>query len=156
MFGTRLILYSIAVLAFAGPMAALLFRQRRSAVDGTVAALIASSLENYQALPSPEDLEDVPEPVRRYLAWALPEPRQIRVARLSQSGEVRTNPIEGKWMSFEAEHLAVTTSPGFVWNARVSVVPFMHVRVVDSLVQGEGAGQVSLMSVIPMGSEAGS
>lgn len=91
-------------------------RQQRRAVDGTVAALGAPSLESHEVSPGPEELEDIPEPVRRYLAWALPEPRRIRVARLSQVGEVRTDPDEGKWMSFEAEHLAVTTPLGFVWE----------------------------------------
>ena len=157
MLGSRPVLYTMIVLAPVGVAVAWLgLRQQRRFVDGTVADLGVPSSGSQEVSPSPEALEDLPKPVRRYLAWALPEPRWIRVARLFQIGEVRTDPGKGRWMSFEAEHLAVTTPLGFVWDARVSVVPLVHIRVVDALVQGVGSGRVSLMSVVPMGSEAGS
>jgi hypothetical protein len=58
-------------------------------------------------------------------------------------------------MSFEAEHLVVPAAAGFLWNARVRVAPFLHVRVRDALIDGIGAGQVSLLSAFTVGAAAG-
>jgi hypothetical protein len=49
----------------------------------------------------------------------------------------------------------VPAAPGFLWNARVQVAPLLHVRVRDSLIQGTGAGQVSLMSAFTVSAAAG-
>ena len=99
--------------------------------------------------------DDIPAPVARYLAWALPGDRLIAVARLAQSGTLRTEPDSGNWMTFEAEHLAAATAPGFIWNARVSIAPLIHVRVRDALLAGRGSGQVALMSAFVVGGDEG-
>jgi hypothetical protein len=44
---------------------------------------------------------------------------------------------------------------GFVWNARVEVAPFVHVRVRDAFVEGRGSGHVALLSTLTVASDAG-
>jgi hypothetical protein len=58
-------------------------------------------------------------------------------------------------MSFEADHVIAPGLTGFVWNARVRVAPLLHVRVRDSLVEGRGSGQVSLLSAFTVAEDAG-
>lgn len=97
-----------------------------------------------------DGLENVPPPVTRYLRFALPTPKQIQEVRLRQTGILRTSLTSERWMPFEAEHVVLPPATGFVWNARVRVAPFLHVRVRDALIEGNGSGQVSLLSVFPL------
>ena len=57
-------------------------------------------------------------------------------------------------MSFEADHIIVPGSTGFVWNARVHVAPLLHVRVRDSLLEGRGPGHVSFLSAFTVAENA--
>ena len=59
-------------------------------------------------------------------------------------------------MSFEAEHVAAPRAIGFLWNARVTVAPLLHVRVRDAFNEGEDSGQVGLFSVFTIAGDAGS
>jgi hypothetical protein len=38
-----------------------------------------------------------------------------------------------------------------LWDAKINIMPLLHVRVIDSLLNGIGAGSVYLMSVLPIG-----
>jgi hypothetical protein len=104
---------------------------------------------------STERLESVPAPVARYLRWALPASANIRAVRMTQSGELRTDVQSKRWMAFEAEHIAAPAAVGFVWNARVSVAPLLHVRVRDAFIEGRGSGHVSVLSLFTVAADAG-
>ena len=95
-----------------------------------------------------EGLDSLPGPVARYLRWALPETPSMRLVRLEQRGTLRTDTQSERWMPFEAEHLVAPGAVAFVWNARVTVAPLLHVRVRDAYLYGEGSGHVSLLSAI--------
>ena len=98
----------------------------------------------------------LPEPVARYLRRTLREGQPlVRVARLKQAGTLRTDVRSRRWLAFEAEHLAAPCATGFVWNARVAIAPFLHVRVLDALIGGRGSGEVALLSVFKLAAEAG-
>jgi hypothetical protein len=58
-------------------------------------------------------------------------------------------------MTFEAEHVAAPHAHGFVWNARVTVAPLLHVRVRDAFLEGKGSGHVSLLSAVTVAADAG-
>src|SRR5688500_925383 len=98
-------------------------------------------------------LDTVPAPVSRYLRWALRTQKHIQQVRIGQIGTLRTDVGSDRWMPFEAEYIVVSRPIGFVWNARVEVAPLMHVRVVDSLIDGRGSGQVSLLSAFTVASD---
>jgi hypothetical protein len=97
----------------------------------------------------------LPEPVDRYLRWSLPRAKSIHTVRLSQVGTLRTDVQSDRWMPFEAEHVVRPDTIGFVWNAHVKIVPLLHVRVRDAYIEGEGSGQVALLSAFPVSSAAG-
>ena len=92
----------------------------------------------------------VPEPVQRYLAFALPRvPRRILSARIDWSGTFLTRP-RGRPMPFTAHQNILITPPQFVWNADMRMFPGVHVRVRDSYDAGRGATQarVGFLSMV--------
>lgn len=104
---------------------------------------------NNFALLQREAQMPLPAPVDRYLKHVLPaDCAPIRSARFRQKGELRSSPQSERWMKFSACQSVSPTQLEFVWDARVSVFPLLHVRVIDSLQDTRGAGQVLLMSLI--------
>lgn len=112
--------------------------------------LAASAGSRASASSTPASL---PRPVARYLEWALPRGVDLDMVTLTQEGTLRTDVRSNRWLPFTATHLAAATTPGFLWNARVSIIGPLHVRVLDSLLDGVGAGQVSLLSALPVSTD---
>jgi hypothetical protein len=100
------------------------------------------------------DSADIPEPVARYLALALPRgTRRIAVARFSQRGTLRSAP-RARWMAFQAEQVVRPLEASFSWDARVQVAPLVRIRVRDELANGIASGRVSWLS-LPLASTTG-
>ena len=105
---------------------------------------------------APQSLERLPPPVLRYLNHALPPPlRGLRLARYQQRGTLRTNPRNENWMKFTASQVIGPRTTEFLWTARAEIAPLLHVQVKDSLVGGQGSGQVALLSAVPVASAGG-
>lgn len=82
---------------------------------------------------------NLPDPVRRYLAHALPqETKPIRRARLQMHGRIKV----GGWMRFEAEWEGDGTS--FSWRALAGPGRLRPLRVHDRFANGRGAMDVRL------------
>ena len=80
----------------------------------------------------------LPEPVARYLAFALPEGQhRVRAARIRWTGDMKLQPTAG-WTPFTADQRFSASPPGFVWDARVRMAPLVPVFVRDSYLAGEG------------------
>lgn len=97
-------------------------------------------------------LEEVPAPVRRYFREVL-EDGQPSIARLEveHRGAFNMSETGEKWRRFESTQHIVTRMPGFVWDARIQMVPGMPVHVRDAYVGGKGiliARLFGLMSVM--------
>jgi hypothetical protein len=131
-------------------------RRQRSALATEIERLFRAGQAHAPTLAiGDEALGDLPPPVARYLRLALPLRKAIQEVRITQIGTLRTDASAERWMAFEAEHLAVPPGTGFLWNARVRVAPLLHVRVRDSLIDGIGSGQVSLVSAFPVSAATG-
>jgi hypothetical protein len=148
-FGVAVVVASLVVAAWIGS------RRQQSVLAVEIDRLIrAGTAEDAARERSAPDLEAAPAPVARYLRWALRGTQYIQQVRISQIGVLRTDVHIERWMPFEAEHIVVPPATGFVWDARVKVAPFLHVRVRDAIVQGRGSGQVSLLSAVTMAGDA--
>jgi hypothetical protein len=130
------------------------FRRQQRELAARIHELVQAAA-TAPAMDSSELVDRLPPPVIRYLRRALPQSRPVRVVRMRQVGTLRTDVGTDRWMTFEAEHTAAPDAVGFVWNARVTVAPLIHVRVRDAFFQGEGSGHVSLFSAITMASNSG-
>jgi len=104
-----------------------------------------------------DDLVGLPVPVARYFTRVLRQNQPcVRLARLAQAGTLRTDARGGRWLKFEANQIVVPSAVGFLWDARVSMAPLLHVRVRDALIAGHGSGHVSFLSAFTVASEGGS
>jgi hypothetical protein len=144
----------VAALAAAAVWLAQLWQQR------ALAAMV-NTVERSAKARKPREagvlsIDSLPPPVARYLNHALStEKRRLVVARYRQVGTLRTDTRSERWMNFTASQVISPSLSEFVWDARVSVIPLLHLRVIDSFVGGCGAGQVALLSAVPIGSAGG-
>jgi hypothetical protein len=76
------------------------------------------------------------------------------VARFHQRGELRTDVRSRRSFSFAATHTVSSLSLGFVWNARVQLMPLFHIHVVDAYVAGEGSSRVNLLPALTIASQS--
>ena len=148
----KVILIAIG-LAIAGLTAAALISKSR--LDRASARLVAELL----AIASPEsdrlfrndDLEGLPEPVQRYLANVLTEGQPyVRTVRLQQEGEFRLGDAMAPWKPLSATQHYTVDPPGFVWDARVAILPLVPVRVVDMYKAGKGTLRAKILSRVPV------
>ncbi|HEU6450274.1 MAG TPA: DUF6544 family protein [Gemmatimonadaceae bacterium] len=82
--------------------------------------------------------DDLPAPVARYFAFAMPSQTvRAHTAHIRWTGEFQMRPGAG-WRPFEAEQDFTALPPGFVWDARIRMMPLVPVRVRDSHIAGQG------------------
>lgn len=102
-------------------------------------------LDTAQASPavdrhfSRRDLDGLPAPVQRYLRAALTDgQRLVSAVSMAQTGTFDTSEQAPQWKPFHATERVVVDRPGFVWDAAITVLPGVEVRVHDAYVAGEG------------------
>lgn len=131
------------LLALAGA-AGLALREGRRRWRATTArmteSLRAGSLHVASASYSPAKLAALPAPVAAYLHQVLREgQRPIRRARIAWQGEFNLGqPGRDSWKPFTADQEYAVAAPGFVWDARIALLPGVPVLVRDALVAGTG------------------
>lgn len=112
---------------WAGSTHALMFR-----LEST--RLAATSLR-YRA----DELDGLPAPVRRYFSSVLKDGQPIIGAvTVEHVGSFNLNPTGERWKPFTSRQRVVTRRPGFVWNARIAMLPGVAVYVHDAYVGGAG------------------
>lgn len=94
---------------------------------------------------------ELPAPVRRYFAYALPQVKQVNEARLRQTGVLRTEMNSDKWLHFTAQQ--IFHRGGFEWQAKIAWLRLFNLTVTDSYAQGVGAGKVQLFSWLTLAAE---
>ena len=99
--------------------------------------------------------EDLPEPVERYFRFALTAGQPlVRHAFIRWSGELLMFGSSG-WRPFSAEQHFYGKPPGYVWDASVRVAPFLPARIRDSYIDGVGASEASIVSLVPLKGQHG-
>lgn len=85
------------------------------------------------------ELDGLPPVVQRYLRTALPpDARIVAAADLAHRGSFDIRESGQKWVEFESTQRVVTRRPGFVWDARMKMLPGLAVHVHDAYVAGQG------------------
>jgi hypothetical protein len=94
------------------------------------------------------ELEGLPAPVQRYFRTALREGQPIIAAvTVELAGSINLSTTEARWKPFTSRQRVVTRRPGFLWDAQVSMLPGLVVRVVDSYIAGEGLLRAAVLGL---------
>jgi len=138
----------LLVVSLAGVLAFADYRWRAKTAD-FLAQLGGNGFVSSSAAFSAAEIEGLPAPVIGYFRAVLRDGQPIvRRVRLSQQGDFLLRPAENGWRPFTATQYIAVQPPGFVWDARIRMVPGLAVRVRDALVGGSGYMHASLMGIV--------
>jgi hypothetical protein len=85
------------------------------------------------------ELEGLPAPVQRYFRAALRDGQPIiAAATVGLAGTFNMSATGEQWRPFSSKQRVVTCRPGFLWDARIAMLPGLTVRVIDSYITGKG------------------
>ena len=94
------------------------------------------------------ELEGLPAPVQRYFRAVLSDGQpMIEAVTIAMAGRFNLSATGERWRPFTSNQHVITRRPGFLWDARISLMPGLCVRVVDSYVGGLGRLQAALQGV---------
>jgi hypothetical protein len=94
------------------------------------------------------ELESLPPPVQRYFRAVLKDGQPVvAAASLEHEGTFNMSEDGERWKPFASKQRVVTRRPGFVWDARIALLPGLGVRVQDAYVAGEGILQAKLLGL---------
>jgi Family of unknown function (DUF6920) len=94
------------------------------------------------------ELEGLPAPVQRYFHAVLKGGQPIIAAvTVEFAGTINLSATEARWKPFTSRQRIVTRRPGFLWDARVSMLPGLTVRVVDSYIAGVGLLRAAVLGL---------
>ena len=105
------------------------------------------------------ELEGLPAPVQRYFRAVLKDGQAIVSAvTIEMAGTINMSATAEQWKPFTSTQRVVTasagSSSGFIWNAKIAMLPGIKVHVVDSYIAGKGlvqAAMLGLFTVADMG-----
>ncbi len=102
------------------------------------------------------ELEGLPAPVQRYFRATLTDGQPVVTAvSLTQSGMFNMSAVADQWKPFTATQRSSTLRPGFVWDANITMLPGVPVRVVDAFIAGEGLLRPTILGLYGLGTQQG-
>ena len=97
------------------------------------------------------EIDGLPAPVQRYFRAALtPGQAMVSTATLQMTGTFNMSATGEQWKPFTSRQQVTTRRPRFLWDARISMLPGVTVRVVDSYIVGKGRLRASVLGLITM------
>jgi hypothetical protein len=105
-----------------------------------------------------QELEGLPAPVQRYFRAVLKDGQAIVSAvTIEMAGSMNMSATGEQWKPFTSRQRVVTATvgfrPGFMWDARISMLPGLKVHVLDAYIAGKGllrAAMLGLFTVADM------
>ncbi len=99
----------------------------------------------------PSELIGLPEPVQRYFRASLRGgQRVIASVNMKHSGTFNPGEAGEQWKSFVSTQRVVTQRPGFDWDACISMMPGVTMRVHDAYIAGEGLLHAALLGLMTL------
>ena len=130
----------------------MLFNQK---VNRDLKALKERVLESGKELITEEDIKSLPEPIQRYLRYTgIIGKSRINTIQIMQKGYIRQTPDQS-WTSLEAKQYFTTGIPGFVWAAKVKMLPGISIKARDIYLDGVGNMYIKLPPFITVADASG-
>jgi hypothetical protein len=102
------------------------------------------------------ELEDLPVPVQRYFRAVLKEGQpMIAAATVELTGTFNMSATDEQWKPFTSRQRVVTRRPGFLWDAQISMLPGLTVRVVDGYIAGKGLLHAAILGLFTVADVSG-
>ncbi len=96
-------------------------------------------------------LDSLPAPVARYLRLVLTDGQPlIRTARLRETGCFHLRQADKTGCHFRAKQYVGVQPPGFIWDARICMLPGLTIWVRDGYLAGKGWMLGRLAGLLPM------
>lgn len=119
-------------------------------VKAEVERMFASNIKGEEKVISSEDLQGLPQPVRKWLERSGVVGKEVITSvRMKQKGMMRTKE-NGQWMPATAEQYYTVEEPGFIWKARVKMLPFLYFTGLDRYQDGKGYMSIKVLSLVPV------
>jgi hypothetical protein len=100
-------------------------------------------------------LDNFPEPIQRYLRFALKEGSEpIYYAKLIHGGEFRTA-ANKPWFPIKGYYHYLADPPAFFWRGKIKPLPILSISARDYYYKGKGEVKIRLGGFIPMGKSSG-
>jgi hypothetical protein len=100
-------------------------------------------------------IEQLPAPVRAYLAKALgTRTNAVQAVRFRHGGRFRTK-LDGPWQLIRGEQYEAADPPGFLWWGRLRAAPGLWVDARDQCINGNGSMLVSFESSFTLADRSG-
>ncbi len=119
-----------------------------SATQSQMALLEAARVPQPAGRYDARELGGLPAPVQRYFRAVLEDgQRMIAAASFELAGRINMSATGENWKAFTSTQRAVTHRPGFLWNARVAMLPGLAAHVHDSCIAGTGTLHAALLGL---------
>ena len=116
------------------------------------AGRVVPSISRYDAT----ELADLPAPVQRYFRAVLTDGQPVVAGMtLTQTGQFNLSATAEQWKPFTATQHFSTARPGFVWDANITMIPGVPVRVVDAFIAGNGLLRPTILGLYGLGTLQG-
>ena len=118
------------------------------------AARLPTSASRYDVL----ELEGLPAPVQRYFRAVLKDGQPIVTGvTVQHTGTFNVTAFGSRemWMPFTSEQRVLTNRPGFVWNARMALLPGIAIRVHDAYAAGVGTLHPAMLGLFSLTNQSG-
>ncbi len=103
------------------------------------------------------ELDGLPAVVQRYFRTVLKQGQPMLAAvSVEHQGSFNMGEATANWKPFTSTQRVVTRRPGFDWDARISVMPGLTVKVHDAYVGGEGILHAALAGLLTLAELRGS
>ena len=124
--------------------------------DATVKPPHPNDTTHYDA----HELEGLPAPVQRYFRAVLKDGQAIVSAvTIEMAGTINMSATAEQWKPFTSKQRVVTShaglGAGFMWDAQISMLPGLKVRVVDSYIAGKGLVQAAMLGLFTVADVGG-
>ena len=105
---------------------------------------------------SEDELVGLPAPVQRYFRAVLTAGQPIVAAvRVEHMGTFNMSEAGQQWKPFTSTQRVITLRPGFLWDARIALMPGLTARVHDAYIAGEGILHAALFGLFSLANMRG-
>ncbi len=102
------------------------------------------------------ELDGLPAPVQHFFRTVMKDGQPIVAAiRVEHTGTFNLSETGEQWKPFTSTQYVVTHRPGFVWDARISMMPGLPVHVHDAYLAGEGILHAAVLGLVSMVNQRG-